>query len=177
VTGIVKKIDKGVASAETAFLVLVVGALVLFAVVQVTLKLFGAGVPWLDMLVRYMVVWVGFLGGAVATYQGRHISIDVISRFTGGTPRRIMGIVVNLVAVVLLVVLVAVALSYIARKVDGGATAFTVILPNREVDIPEWWMATIIPAGFTLMAWHFLVHGYLCIVGEEYVDDGEGGES
>ncbi len=149
----VTAVDRGLARVETAALVCVVATLLVIAVVQVVLKLAGAGLQWMEMLGRWLVLWVGFLGGAVASQQGRHITIDVLSRFARGTTRRVLGVVVNLVGAGLSLVLLKVSLSYLGQKVSDGAVAFAV----GRMEVPEWWMASVVPAGLALMAWHFTV--------------------
>lgn len=150
-------VDRGVARVETGALVGVVALLLVVAVAQVVLKLCGAGIQWLEMLGRWLVLWVGFLGGAVASHQGRHITIDVFSRVVAGRTRRILGVVINATGAVLSLLLLKISLSYLGRKVEDGAVAFSV----GGVDIPEWWMASVVPAGLALMAWHLAVQAVL----------------
>lgn len=169
-------LDRGVARVETAVLVMVVAVLLLLAFAQVVLKLCGAGIEWMEMLGRWLVLWVGFLGGAVASHQGRHITIDVISRFARGTTRRMLGTVVNVVGVALSLVLLKIALAYLSRKITDGSVAFSI----GGTDIPEWWMAVVVPAGLLLMAWHFAVQAIapadLAGTGAIPTDDRVGGE-
>ncbi len=167
----VSAVDRGVARVETAALVCVVAALLVIAVVQVVLKLCGAGLQWMEMIGRWLVLWVGFLGGAVASHQGRHITIDVLSRFARGTTRRVLGVVVNAVGAALSVLLLAISLSYLGQKVSDGAVAFSV----GRAEIPEWWMASVVPAGLVLMAWHFAVQALLS--GTSAPDKGEPAET
>lgn len=153
VTRVLAAADRGVARVETAALVCVVAALLVIAVVQVVLKLCGAGLQWMEMLGRWLVLWVGFLGGAVASHQGRHITIDVFSRFARGTTRRVLGVVVNTVGAALSLALLKISWSYLGQKVSDGSVAFSV----GRIEVPEWWMASVVPAGLALMAWHFAV--------------------
>ncbi|MCK7524997.1 MAG: TRAP transporter small permease [Ignavibacteriales bacterium] len=56
--------------------------MVLLAFAQVILRnVFGTGLVWGDTIVRHMVLWAGFVGGALASYEGRHISIDALTKF------------------------------------------------------------------------------------------------
>lgn len=175
-TRLLKTIDGGVARVETALLVTILAVMASLAVVQVSLKLFGAGIGWLEMFVRYLVVWVGFLGGAVASFQARHITIDVVSRFVKGRIRRLFGVLVNSISVGLVTLLILVSLSYIGRKMEDGSVAFAIPREGGNMEFMEWWFATIIPIGFGLMAWHFCVQAWLYLVDAqpETSDDEEG---
>ncbi|NOZ02888.1 MAG: TRAP transporter small permease subunit [Deltaproteobacteria bacterium] len=166
-TRLIRAVDSAVARVETAALVTILAVMAFLAVVQVTLKLFGAGIPWLEMFVRYLVVWVGFLGGAVASFQARHITIDVVSRFVKGRVRRVFGVVVNLVSAILVAVLIVVSLYYIQRKIGDRSIAFAIPRAGGNIEFLEWWFATIIPVGFGLMGWHFMVQTWYYIVDEQ----------
>ena len=39
------------------------------------------GVSWGDVAIRYLLLWLGFIGALVTTLQGRHIAIDILPRF------------------------------------------------------------------------------------------------
>lgn len=166
-TRLLQLLDRGVYRFETVVLVAILSVMASLAVVQVTLKLFGSGIGWLEMFVRYLVVWVGFLGGAVASFQSRNITIDVVSRFVKGRIRRLFGVVVNTISAGMVMVLIVVSLSYIGRKMEDGSVAFTIPMEDGNWIFQEWWFATIIPMGFGLMAWHFVVHAWLYLVDEQ----------
>jgi TRAP-type transport system small permease protein len=38
----------------------------------------NSGLVWAEELTRFLLVWASFLGAALATYRGAHISVDVI---------------------------------------------------------------------------------------------------
>lgn len=149
-----RKADRFLAFLETWALVVVVALLLVLAALEVTLKLLGFGIQWLEMLVRYMVLWVGFLGGAVASHEARHITIDVVTRFTKGLWRRLVMAVVNLVACGLALWLLFISFRFLAQKQSDNSIAFSLF---GSLDVPEWLAAVIVPIGLFLMAFHFLV--------------------
>jgi TRAP-type C4-dicarboxylate transport system permease small subunit len=60
-------------------------SMVVLSALQILLRnVFGAGVLWIDPLLRYLTLWIGFLGAALAAAEGRHIQIDVLSRACAG---------------------------------------------------------------------------------------------
>ena len=66
---------------EDGLLVIILLSMVLLGFSQIIMRnLFGIGYIWIDPLLRIMVLWVGLLGAVVATRQGKHISVDVLTR-------------------------------------------------------------------------------------------------
>ncbi len=55
---------------------------------------------WAEELGCYMLVWVSFLGAALATYRGTHIGIDVVYDRLPRWAKRLLNILVNLAIVV-----------------------------------------------------------------------------
>ncbi len=156
-TRVVEAIDRVVAKAETAVLAFVVGLMVLLAFIEVMLKLAGAGVPQLAQFNRYLVIWVGFLGGAVASYQARHINIDIVTRFIGGeAARRVVALIVNLAALLLTLMFLRVGLSYVGDMIEADKVAFRGRMFGLNIGFRDWWFSLVIPAGLALMSWHFL---------------------
>ena len=63
---------------EQALLVFFLALMMVTAFAQIAVRnLFGIGLTWSEPLVRYLVLWVGFLGAALAVREGRHITIEV----------------------------------------------------------------------------------------------------
>ena len=165
-TRVVETIDRGLAKVETVFLAFVVGLMVLLAFIEVVLKLAGAGVPQLAQFNRYLVIWVGFLGGAVASYQARHINIDIVTRFlSGDRARRAVAMTVNLAGFLLTLMFLRVSLSYVSDMIDGDKIAFRWRLLGVDVAFRDWWFSVIIPVGLGLMGWHFLARLLYAAVG------------
>ena len=56
--------------------------------------------PWTDGVIRHSVFMLGFLGGAYATYTGRHIRIDAVTRVVKSKKRMALRVLTTLVAIV-----------------------------------------------------------------------------
>ena len=60
--------------------------------VNVVLRyVFNAGLVWAEELVRYLIVWVVFLGSAVVAREGSHIAVDALLLVIPAGARRLMG--------------------------------------------------------------------------------------
>ncbi len=66
--------------------VTVLVSMVLLGFIQVVIRnLFHTGIPWAEVVLRHLVLWVGMLGGILASRSGRQIGIDLFQRFA--TPK------------------------------------------------------------------------------------------
>lgn len=159
---LLEKIDHGLAKGEKALLVVVMATMIGLATVQLVLrKFFDTGFEWADIMVRQMVLWLAFLGGALATHEGRHIAIDAVGKFL--PPRRASALrsVTSLAAVVMSLVLVLASIQYIQAEIASNATIFE--------SVPSWPFALIMPVAFAVIAFHFLVaawHQLLVAIGK-----------
>ncbi|MFQ5804565.1 MAG: TRAP transporter small permease, partial [Candidatus Methylomirabilales bacterium] len=72
------RVDDFLAKLEQILIVTILTVTVLLAFLQVLLRnLGGIGLPWVEILLRNLVLWLGMAGASLATKQGRHIRIDV----------------------------------------------------------------------------------------------------
>ena len=137
-------LDRFFGQIEKALLSVMLSAMILVAFLQIVLRnFFNTGLPWGDSFVRYLVLWVGFIGAAVATREGSHINIDVLSRWLPGAGKTVNLLVVHLFSCLTCAILVYASLVFIRneRLLDG--TVF--------FDIPVWLLQLVLPGTFALM--------------------------
>ena len=157
----IKKLDEFITNLESYLLVVVVGLMVLLSFVEVLLKLlFNHPVQWMEMSVRYMVVWVSFLGGSVATAKGRHITIDVFSRYFKDKSKAVITFVLSLIAVVITLILFYYSIVYLKSLDD---LAFTFQLFGLNLPVKSWEALIIVPPSLLIISWHFLVQAMLSL--------------
>jgi len=145
-----ESIDRLLVKAETALIVLFLGAMVLLAFAQVVLRnIFDTGLLWGDPLVRHLVLWVGFTGAAVATSERRHISIDALTKFFPPRMKSIAHVITNVFALYVCLVLADAAFTFLAGEKEAGGMI--------TLSIPSWVGIVIIPPGYALIAFHFVV--------------------
>ncbi len=147
---LLRLLDRALVKAETAFLVVFLSTMILLSFTQVLLRnVWGIGFLWADPLIRHLVIWVGFLGAAVATHEDRHISIDAITRFL---PARIKALSHVLTSAFAFVVCYFLANASWVFLLDEQSSADELVL-----SIPLWVAIVIIPGGYGLMMVHFIV--------------------
>ncbi len=147
-----KKIDEYWAVVEKTFIVLALILMTLVVFMQVVLRyVFDAGIPWAEELARYLMVWAGFLGGSLATRDGRHISIDIIPRLLP-EESAIKTLAVRftyLVAAGFCFFLFYVGYNFVSRSMAIGRY-------SQSMHIPMWIVQVIIPASAMFMGLRFL---------------------
>jgi len=138
---------------ETAFLVLFLSVMVLVAFAQVMLRnLFNVSFLWGDPLVRHLVLWVGFLGAAVAAHEGRHISIDALTKYL---PARVVSwvkVVTSLFAAVVCWFLAQAAYVYLVQEAEFS------VMTSLPIPLPI--VLAIMPAGYALLVLHFALAAF-----------------
>lgn len=163
---ILEKLDRALARVEAALVVAIMAVMLGLSLVQLllhalptlatrlgaspdTVAALPAGFEWADIVVRQMVLWLGFVGGALATHEGRHIAIDAAAKFLG--PRRSAGLLVvsSLAALVVVVVLTRASVDFVLDERAKGVTLFG--------DTPSWPWKAVMPVAFAAIAFHFVV--------------------
>jgi len=143
-------IDSGLNKAEGALLVIFLSVMVVVSFGQVVLRnVLGEGLVWADILLRHLVLWVGFLGASLAVSHQRHIGIDALTRALSGRWQLGARVLTNLFAAAMCYVLFDAARTFLTYEIEDGRVLF--------FDIPEWYSQLIIPLGFALLMVHFLV--------------------
>lgn len=149
-SSLLERIDRAIASVEGALVLAVLVVMIALATLQLFLqKAFDAGLPWADIVVRQMVLWIGFLGGALATYKGRHIAIDAVGKFLSPRVGAGVQVVTSLAAAVLTALLCAASITFVQDELSNGSTLFG--------ETPSWPFKAVMPLAFAAIVFHFLV--------------------
>jgi len=145
-----ERMDETIGRLEKALMVLFLGLMIVAAFAQIALRNFvGVGLPWSESLVRYLVLWVGFIGASLAAREGRHITIEVIKLRPSAGGRRYLAAVSQLCAVGVCTVMTWAAVKFVRDDAQIGNRTF--------LDLPTWVLETIIPAAFAIMSLRFLL--------------------
>jgi C4-dicarboxylate transporter DctQ subunit len=143
-------ISQWIEKAETVLLILILTVMILLSFLQVLLRnFFDQGLLWGDIFLRNMVLWVGFIGASLATREGKHINIDLFTRFLSGRWRAFAQMVTHVSAAVVCIVLADAGWTFVMDEKLYATKIFA--------EIPAWYFQIIIPVGFVLMAFRFLV--------------------
>jgi len=145
-----ERLDETIGRLEKSLIVIFLGLMIVAAFAQIALRNFmGVGLPWSESLVRYLVLWVGFIGASLAAREGRHITIEVIKLRPSAGGRRYLAAVSQLCAVVVCALMTWAAVKFVSDDAEIGTRTF--------LDLPTWVLETIIPATFAIMSLRFLL--------------------
>lgn len=135
---------------ETYLLCLIVLLMISLALIKITLHhFFHTGFLWNDVMLQHFTLWVAFLGAALATSEGRHINIDILTRLLPTKISRIISIVIQVISLIVIGILIYASLEFVRFEQMSDATLFG--------KVPIWYAKLIIPAGFALTAIHYAI--------------------
>ena len=105
---------------------------------------FAGGLPWIEPLVRQLVLWSGLLGAVLATMRGKHIAIDLSAQLIPARWRPLLQL-----ACLLFAFIVCLALTYASWLFIK--TEYVYAAPGL-FGIASWWWNLIFPLCFLMMA-------------------------
>lgn len=143
-----ERADEIIDRVEETFLVILLSSMIVIAFLQIVLRnLFSTGLSWGDPLVRNLVLWIGFIGAALATREGKHININVVSQWVPDSGKVYIEFLTQLFSFVICGLLTLAALKFIKNEAQMGNVAF--------LRIPVWIPEIILPIIFGLMTLQF----------------------
>ena len=141
-------IDQVITRVVNAAIVVLFLLMLGIAAAQVVLRyFFQSGISWGDPAARTLVLWVGFLGGILATGNNQHFHLDVITRFLPGRFQVWFFRLSNLFGAAVCFFLARASISFLGFEHDSRTF---LNLPLVLVDL-------IIPLGFCLMMVRYAV--------------------
>lgn len=143
-----ERMDAIIDRVEQTLIVILLSTMIVIAFLQILLRnIFATGLTWGDPLVRNLVLWVGFVGAALATREGRHIKIDVGSRWMPSRGKIFTEGITQLFSFFICGLLTFAAVKFIKNEAQMGSVTF--------LEIPTWIPQIILPITFALMALRF----------------------
>jgi TRAP-type C4-dicarboxylate transport system permease small subunit len=94
---------------------------------------------WTEVLIRFSLIWMVFLGIPMAFRMGAMVSVDVLYRWSGARMRRFLDTMVAIAALALIAVIVVVGWQYAQR----GSVQSVIGLEN----VSMFWAYLALPVG------------------------------
>lgn len=155
---------RGLHHVEDGLLVAAVGAMVVFAALQIVLRgAFGTGLLWIEPLLRTLVLWAGMLGALVASRGGQHIAIDVLTRYLPARWRLPVRAAACAFTAVVCAAIAWHGARYVALEYGFDGTAFA--------GVPAWAAVAILPAVFALIGLRYALFAVAFLRGREPFGD------
>jgi TRAP-type C4-dicarboxylate transport system permease small subunit len=144
------RLDRAGRLLENIILVTLLSGMILLAVGQIVLReVFDTGIIWADQLVRLIVLWLAMMGAMAACREDRHIRIDALSHLFPDSVISGLRIVVDLFAAGVCAVIAWHAYRYLQLEIEFEDTVL--------VNTPAWIAHVVIPVGFAVFSYRFLV--------------------
>ena len=135
---------------EETFLCLLLISMIILACVQIFLRFFfSGGLSWADPLLRYMVIWAGLFGAAVATKNGKHINIDIISHLLPDRFKPWLQVLLNLFSAGVCSALTYAAINFVRDEATYGGRGL--------LNIPSWGLNLVFPLAFGIISLRFII--------------------
>ncbi|QNB46318.1 TRAP transporter small permease subunit [Thermanaerosceptrum fracticalcis] len=109
---------------------------------------FRSSTTWAEELIRYIMVWIAFIGGSICVRKNLHVAIDFFLYFIGPKGKRIMAILVNLVCFVFSAMMVRLGWQLVSFTMSKNQVA-------PALGIPMYLPYLALPLGFILMTIRF----------------------
>jgi TRAP-type C4-dicarboxylate transport system permease small subunit len=152
------RIDRAARSLETWLIVVILAGLILLGAAQIVLRnFFSIGFAWGDGLARLAVLWLGLLGALAASRDGRHITMGALARWLPPRVRLAAGVCADTFAAA-----VSAALAWYSWAFVSDSREFA---DRLLADIPAWWLQSIMPVAFALMACQFVAQAVKRVLG------------
>ena len=145
---IFQSIDSLIAKIEGALIVFILSSMILLSFSQVILRnFFEQGLPWADLLLRQLVLWVAFLGASLATRENRHLSIDFLKHFLPSHWNSHLLFIPLIFTSITSAYLTCFAWVFVSNEKESGTMLYG--------DIPLWIFQIILPFAFCLISIRF----------------------
>ena len=145
---------------EKAFLAgaIIVCSLLLF--VNVVMRyVFLLPIYWAEEFVRFLMVWMIFIGASQVTLWGGHVAVDIVPRLLSKKGNAVLAFLVNVICILFCVLLAYLSIKQMMRVMRAGQI-------SPALEIPMWIAYLSIPAGTTLMLIRFVQQLWMRIQGK-----------
>ncbi len=140
--------------------------LIILGLTQIGLRnLADSSLPWSDAAMRAGVLWIAMIASCVAASESKHIKIDLLSRLVAPFWARWIGRIMLVSTSIICLLLVWASLDIVRIELEFQELAF--------LGIPRWFVLSIIPTGFAIMAFRFMLNAFLYDPADEKISDSD----
>lgn len=146
-TGILRWLRRG----ENAVINLVLGVMISLPILEGVLRLVrGEGIGGSASIVQHLTLWAAFLGALLCTRERAHLGLSTAELIPEGAPRHAAQVFQHTVSAGVTAVLAYASWELV--KADSSS--------NQQVidGLPIWWVETIMPVAFAIMALRLVWH-------------------
>jgi C4-dicarboxylate transporter, DctQ subunit len=145
--------------AEEGLIALILGVMTMLTFVQVVLRYgFNSGFIWQLEANFYLFSWLVMLGISYCVRVRAHIGVDAAVRLLPPGPRRAVGILVLLLALLYTVLMLYGSVEYLNRM-------YIINVEAEDIPVPTWILSICLPLGFALLLIRLLEMGWRIFTG------------
>jgi len=145
---------------EEGLIALILGVMAVLTFVQVILRyVFNTGLIWQLEANFYLFSWLVMLGISYCVRVRAHIGVDAAVRLLPSGPRRAIGILVLLLALLYTVLMMYGAFDYIQQM-------YIINVEAEDIPIATWKLSVCLPLGFVLLFIRLLEMGWRIFTGQ-----------
>ncbi len=143
------KLMKLLVALEKTIIGACLGLAVIVIMVSVIGRRIGSAPPWAEEVVRYLIIWITFIGSGVCFRRGAHYGVDVIRRVNNPGFQKFIGSFVILVSMVFAALLVVFGGKYTMFAMSSGQK-------TAALGWPIWIVYISVPIGGVLVILHLI---------------------
>lgn len=106
---------------------------------------FKASTSWAEEVIKYLMIWITFIGGSICVRRGAHVSIDFFMAYLSEKMRKAVSALVFVVSI-----------CFTLTMTYYGVTVISFTIKTAQVSpalqIPMWIPYLSVPFGFSLMS-------------------------
>ncbi len=106
---------------------------------------FKSGTSWAEELVKYLMIWITFIGSSICVRKHAHVSIDFFYEMLPVKSKRLATIVVDIIALFFTVSMAFYGSKLVIFSISTGQV-------SPALQLPMWIPYVAIPLGFVLMS-------------------------
>ena len=109
---------------------------------------FNMSITWAEEAIRFLCIWLTFVGAALTVRKDGHVSIDIfVSLIKNNKARAIYYCVSRIIGIIFLIVLLPAAITLVQRTGNSMAAAIPI----------SWkWIYLAVPVGIVNMLWAYI---------------------
>ncbi len=157
-----RKLERWLLSAEKFLLIGLILVIVGLSFLQVVLRgVFSGGFLWADTFLRHIVLWVGFLGAAVAAGENKQFAMDAAARVFKGRVKALLETVAHAFTIAVCAFMARASWEFMMVEREFAGSLFSL---GENIHVPIWYFEIILPVGFVLILLHYAIKLILALM-------------
>ncbi|RMG96791.1 MAG: TRAP transporter small permease subunit [Deltaproteobacteria bacterium] len=127
-----------------------------YVLVRGIVVLFPNGFIWSQPFALVLLLWVGFVGASMCTYEDKHLRVEAVERYLPDAARRPVAVVRNLLTAAFLIFLVVASWKYVVFHYEEWVATEHLGGMFLGTKVPRWTGFAVLPLSFGIMAARFV---------------------